>query len=194
MSDLKLITDRMIDKKKAEIQEKIHQTELEAKETIALAEVKLEEEKVKQIKLIDSRLADDFEKNKNSLENQKRNEILTEKQHFLSTIFENAETTMEQWNESEFQEFLLSVLVQFNSLETIELALGQNSKSKVSETWINDVVQKSLPVTISNETIGKKAGFIIKDQTGIQYNYLFDSLMTEIRSQLIPSVSKKLFQ
>ena len=39
MSDLKLITDRMIEKKKAEIQETIHQTELEAKETIALAEV-----------------------------------------------------------------------------------------------------------------------------------------------------------
>ena len=194
MSDLKLITDRIIEKKKAEIQEKIRQTELEAKETIALAEVKLEEEKIKQMKLIDSRLAEDFEKNKNSLENQRRNEILAEKQHFLSAIFEDAQTTMEQWSESEFQQFLLSVLVQFNSLDKIVLDIGEGSKNKVSESWITEVVQKSLPVNLTDKTISKKTGFIIKDQTGIQYNYLFDSLITEIRNQLIPSVSKKLFQ
>ena len=193
MSDLKLITDRMIEKKKAEIQETIHQTELEAKETIALAEVKLAEEKEKQLKLIDNRLSEDFEKNKTSLENQKRNNILAEKQYFLSNIFEDAQKTMENWNDSEFQEFLLSVLVQFNSLETIELVLGEQSSTKVSESWIVNVVQKSLPVTLSAEKINKKAGFIIKDSTGIQYNYLFDSLITEVRSQLIPSVSKKLF-
>ncbi|MEG0267820.1 MAG: ATPase [Carnobacterium sp.] len=193
MSDLKLITDRMIEKKKAEVQETIHQTELEAKETIALAEVKLAEEKEKQVKLIDNRLAEDFEKNKNSLENQRRNNILAEKQRFLSNIFEDAQTTMENWDESEFQQFLLSVLVQFKSLETIELVLGEQSSAKVSESWIVNVVQKSLPVTLSAETINRKAGFIIKDSTGIQYNYLFDSLITEVRSQLIPSVSKKLF-
>ncbi|MGB3160400.1 V-type ATP synthase subunit E [Carnobacterium sp.] len=193
MSDLKLITDRMIEKKKAEIQETIHQIELEAKETIALAEVKLAEEKEKQLKLIDNRLAEDFEKNKNSLENQKRNTILAEKQYFLSNIFEDAQKTMENWNDSEFQEFLLSVLVQFSSLDTIELVLGEQSSTKVSESWIVNVVQKSLPVTLSAETINRKAGFIIKDSTGIQYNYLFDSLITEVRSQLIPSVSKKLF-
>lgn len=193
MSDLKLITDRMIEKKKAEVQETIHQTELEAKETIALAEVKLAEEKGKQVKLIDNRLAEDFEKNKNSLENQRRNNILAEKQRFLSNIFEDAQTTMENWDESEFQQFLLSVLVQFKSLETIELVLGEQSSAKVSESWIVNVVQKSLPVTLSAETINRKAGFIIKDSTGIQYNYLFDSLITEVRSQLVPSVSKKLF-
>lgn len=193
MSDLKLITDRMIEKKKAEVQETIHQTELEAKETIALAEVKLAEEKEKQLKLIDNRLAEDFEKNKNSLENQRRNNILAEKQRFLSNIFEDAQTTMENWDESEFQQFLLSVLVQFKSLETIELVLGEQSSAKVSESWIVNVVQKSLPVTLSAETINRKAGFIIKDSTGIQYNYLFDSLITEVRNQLVPSVSKKLF-
>lgn len=193
MSDLKLITDRMIEKKKAEVQKTIHQTELEAKETIALAEVKLAEEKEKQVKLIDNRLVDDFEKNKNSLENQKRNSILAEKQHFLSNVFEDAQTTMENWDESEFQQFLLSVLVQFNSLETIELVLGEQSSSKIPKSWMVNVVQKSLPVTLSTETISRKAGFIIKDSTGIQYNYLFDSLITEVRSQLIPSVSKKLF-
>ncbi|WP_034550509.1 V-type ATP synthase subunit E [Carnobacterium funditum] len=193
MSDLKLITDRMIDKKKAEIQEKIRQTELEAKETIALAEVKIEEEKVRQIKLIDKRLADDFEKNKNSLENQKRNKILAEKQHFLLNIFEKVQTTMEQWDETEFQQFLLSVLEQFKSLETIELVLGEHSSSKVSEYWLRSLTQQGIPVSLSSETISKKSGFIVKDQTGIQYNYLFDSLITEIKSQLIPSVSKKLF-
>ncbi|WP_414840098.1 V-type ATP synthase subunit E [Carnobacterium sp. TMP28] len=193
MSDLKLITDRMIEKKKAEIQETINQTRLETKETIALATVKLEEEKVKQLHLIDKRLVEDFEKNQTSLENQKRNEILTEKQHFLYNVFEEAQTTMEQWDESTFQQFLLSVLEQFKTMETIELVLGEKSSQNVSETWIKNAGQNGLPVSLSTETISRKAGFIVKDKTGIQYNFLFDSLITETRSQIIPSVSKKLF-
>ncbi|SEK83307.1 V/A-type H+-transporting ATPase subunit E [Carnobacterium iners] len=193
MSDLKLITDRMIEKKKIEIQETINQTKLEAKETIALAEVKLEEEKIKQLQLIDKRLAEDFEKNQNSLENQRRDEILAKKQHFLYNVFEEAQTTMEKWDEIRFQQFLLSVLEQFKTIETIELVLGEKSSQKVSKTWTDNAVQKGLLVLLSTETIDKKAGFIIKDKTGIQYNYLFDSLITEIRRQIIPSISKKLF-
>jgi V/A-type H+-transporting ATPase subunit E len=193
MSDLKLITDRMIEKKKTEIQETINQTKLEAKETIVLAEVKLEEEKIKQLQLIDKRLKEDYEKNQDSLENQRRDEILTEKQHFLYNVFEEAQTTMEQWDEIRFQQFLLSVLEQFKTMETIELVLGEKSSQKVSETWIDNAVQKGLSVSLSTETIDKKTGFIIKDKTGIQYNYLFDSLITEIRRQIIPSISKKLF-
>ena len=193
ISDLKLITDRMIEKKKVEIQNKIQQAELEAKNRLAAADTDLAEEEVKQKKMIDVRLANEFEKNKNSLVNHKRDQLLSEKQLSLNSVFEKALMEMEQWNETEFQAFLLSVLKEFKAMERVELILGEKSAEKVSQQWIEEVASKELNVSLSNETIAGKFGFILRDN-GIQYNYLFHALINESKNHLIPSVSKKLFQ
>lgn len=192
MSDLKLITERMIEKKKAEVQQTIRQAEIEAKEKVAVAEKELALEEVEEKKAIDRRLASDFEKNKDSLENYKRNQLLGEKQVALKEVFKEALFAMEQWNETEFQSFLLAVLRQFKEIKNLELALGEKSVEKVSESWIEKVAQEGISVTLTAETINKKAGFILKNK-GIEYNYLFEDLIAELKNQLVPSVSKKLF-
>ena len=192
MSDLKLITERMIEKKKAEVQQTIRQAEIEAKEKVAVAENELALEEVEEKKAIDRRLASDFEKNKDSLENYKRNQLLGEKQVALKEVFKEALFAMEQWNETEFQSFLLAVLRQFKEIKNLELALGEKSVEKVSESWIEKVAQEGISVTLTAETINKKAGFILKNK-GIEYNYLFEDLIAELKNQLVPSVSKKLF-
>ncbi|WP_313470190.1 ATPase [Carnobacterium sp.] len=192
MSDLKLITERMIEKKKAEVQQTIRQAETEAKEKVAVAEKELALEEVEEKKAIDRRLASDFEKNKDSLENYKRNQLLGEKQVALKEVFKEALFAMEQWSETEFQSFLLAVLRQFKEIKNLELVLGEKSVEKVSESWIEKVAQEGISVTLTTETIHKKAGFILKNK-GIEYNYLFEDLIAELKNQLIPSVSKKLF-
>ncbi|WP_192986802.1 V-type ATP synthase subunit E [Carnobacterium mobile] len=184
MSDLKLITERMIEKKKAEVQQTIRQAETEAKEKLASAEKELASEEAEQKRAIDRRLANDFEKNKDSLENYKRNQLLAEKQVALKEVFKQALFTMEEWNETEFQNFLLAVLQQFKETKNLELVLGEKSVEKVS--------QEGITVTLATETINKKAGFILKDN-GIEYNYLFEDLIAELKNQIIPSVSENLF-
>lgn len=192
MSDLKLITERMIEKKKAEVQETIRQAEIEAKEKVAVVEKELALEEVEEKKAIDRRLASDFEKNKDSLENYKRNQLLGEKQVALKEVFKEALFAMEQWDETEFQRFLLAVLRQFKEIQNLELVLGEKSVEKVSESCIEKVAQEGIAVTLTAETINKKAGFVLRNK-GIEYNYLFEDLIAELKNQLVPSVSKKLF-
>lgn len=192
MSDLKLLTDRLIENKKSEVQDKINEAEAEKKQMLAESAKNLAEEKEKQISLIDSRLAREFEQDKHTLQINKRNQLLSEKQKVLTIVFNKAEEQMNQWTDSEFQQFLLTVLQQHKDNETIELVLGQHSVDKVSNNWIDKLAKEVVNVQLSTETIFKKNGFILK-KNGIEYNYLFDELVKDIKGQLVSSVSKQLF-
>ncbi|WP_035053322.1 hypothetical protein [Carnobacterium pleistocenium] len=192
MSDLKLLTDRLIENKKAGVQDKIKKAEAENVKMQSESDDKLAEEKAKQVTLIDSRLARQFEQDKHTLQINKRDQILSEKQKVLRAAFNEAEKQMNQWTDSEFQQFLLLVLQQHKNSESIELVLGQNSVDKVSTDWINNTAKKVANIESSTEVISKKNGFILK-KNGIQYNYLFDELIKDIKGQLVSSVSKKLF-
>lgn len=192
MSDLKLLTERLIENKKAEVQEKIKEAEAEKAQLLEESARNLAEEKAKQISLIDSRLARKFEQDKHTLQINKRNQLLSEKQKMLKIVFSKAEEQMNQWTDTEFQQFLLSVLKQHKDSESIELIVGQYSVDKVSNDWINKVAKEEVNIQLSTETISKKNGFILK-KTGIEYNYLFDELVKDIKGQLVSSVSKQLF-
>lgn len=192
MSDLKLLTDRLIESKKAEVQEKIKEAEIEKEQLLSESDENLAEEKAKQINLIDSRLARKFEQDKHTLQINKRNQLLIEKQKVLTTVFNEAEEQMNQWTDLEFQQFLLAVLKQHKDSESIELIVGQHSVDKVTNDWIDKVAKEVVNVQLSTETISKKNGFILK-KNGIEYNYLFDELVKDIKGQLVSSVSKQLF-
>ncbi|MER2130950.1 MAG: ATPase [Carnobacterium inhibens] len=192
MSDLKLLTERLIENKKAEVQEKIKEAEAEKAQLLEESARNLAEEKAKQISLIDSRLARKFEQDKHTLQINKRNQLLSEKQKMLKIVFSKAEEQMNQWTDTDFQQFLLSVLKQHKVSESIELIVGQYSVDKVSNDWINKVAKEEVNIQLSTETISKKNGFILK-KTGIEYNYLFDELVKDIKGQLVSSVSKQLF-
>lgn len=192
MSDLKLLTDRLIENKKAGVQDKIKKAEAEKVKLNAESANKLAEEKAKQVTLIDSRLARQFEQDKHTLQINKRDQMLSEKQKVLKTVFNESEEQMNQWTDSEFQQFLLLVLQQYKDGNPIELVLGQNSLDKISTDWINNTAKKVANIESSTEFISKKNGFILK-KNGIQYNYLFDELIKDIKGQLVSSVSKKLF-
>lgn len=192
MSDLKLLTDRLIENKKSEVQDKINEAEAEKEQLLAESAKNLAEEKAKQISLIDSRLARKFEQDKHTLQINKRNQLLSEKQKVLTVVFNEAEEQMNQWTDSEFQQFLLSVLKEHRDSDSIELIVGQESVNKVTKDWIDKVAKEVVNIQLSTETISKKNGFILK-KSGIQYNYLFDELVKDIKGQLVSSVSKQLF-
>lgn len=192
MSDLKLLTDRLIENKKSEVQDKINEAEAEKEQLLAESAKNLAEEKAKQISLIDSRLARKFEQDKHTLQINKRNQLLSEKQKVLTVVFNEAEEQMNQWTDSEFQQFLLSVLKEHRDSDSIELIVGQESVNKVTKDWIDKVAKEVVNIQLSTETISKKNGFILK-KTGIEYNYLFDELVKDIKGQLVSSVSKQLF-
>ncbi|MDN6626405.1 MAG: ATPase [Pisciglobus halotolerans] len=193
MAELKLLTDRLMENKRVEIQKEIETAKKEATDNVADAEAAIsEEEKIKQAQ-IDAQLKRQYEQDKNALSIKRRNSLLAEKQKALSTVFEQVNKNMENWNEDQFKNFLLTVLSQFESNESITLALGENSKNNVTTEWLETKTKDKIPVRLSQETVPKKNGFLIRHK-GIDYNYFFEDMIEDSKEDLVAEVSQKLFQ
>lgn len=192
MADLKLLTDRMMENKRSELQEGIQAAKQKAQENIQTANESLQEEKVSRKKRIELEQKAEYEKAKNALSNQKRNALLTEKQIALTAVFGAAKKQMEQLEPAQFQEFLMTVLTQFQQKE-IELVFGEKSRSMVTDQFVKEWKQSGAQVRLSDETVAKKAGFVIRYE-GIDHNYIFDALVEDVKDDVLPSLSQKLFQ
>lgn len=192
MSDLKLLTERMVEKKKAEVQSRIDYAELETKKTLDKVKKELDEEKQQQQIIIDSRLKAKYEQNKNALQIYKRNQLLSEKQISLTKAFNEAEGLMEQWSSTQFQDFLLSVLSQHPENKIMEILIGEKSTAKVSPQWVEEISLTGVKLLLSEELIPRKAGFVLRSD-GIEYNYCFDELIEDVRGQIVTKVANKLF-
>ncbi|MBM6613647.1 V-type ATP synthase subunit E [Desemzia sp. RIT804] len=192
MADLKLLTDRLMEHKRSEIQVIIQEAEKEAQQSIQASNEQLKVEKQKREERIKLEQKAQYEQDKNALSNKKRNQLLTEKQKSLTAIFDSAKERMENLTQDEFQQFLSGVLTQYQNKE-VELVLGEKSRSFVSSKWVEELNQAGKTVHLTEEQIPKKAGFVIRHE-GIDYNYIFDALVDDTKEDILPTVSQKLFQ
>lgn len=192
MADLKLLTDRLMENKRSEIQETIEAAKQKAQEMTRSANESLKAEEEKRKARIQANEKAQYEKNKNALSNQKRNQLLAEKQHSLTNIFDAAKERLSSLKPAEFQQFLMGVLAQYQNKE-VELVVGEKSRSAITELTAEDWKQSGTIVHLSNDVIPKEAGFVIRHE-GIDYNYLFDALIEDMRDDILPEISQKLFQ
>lgn len=192
MADLKLLTDRLMENKRSEIQVVIQEAEKEAQQLIQASTENLAAEKERRQERIQAEQKAQYEKDKNALSNQKRNQLLAEKQQAITAVFDSTKERMEQLNQEEFQQFLATVLKQYQGKE-VELVVGEKSRSFVSSQWVEKQHQAGTAVRLSDEQVSKKAGFVIRHK-GIDYNYIFDALVDDTKEDVLPTVSQKLFQ
>lgn len=192
MADLKLLTDRLMENKRSEIQETIQAAEQKAQAMVHSANESLKAEKEKRKERIQTNEKAQYEKNKNALSNQKRNQLLAEKQRALTAVFDAAKERLSVLEPAEFQQFLMGVLAQYQNKE-VELVVGEKSRSAVTELTAEDWKQSGTIVHLSNDVIPKEAGFVIRHE-GIDYNYLFDAMVEDMKDDILPEISQKLFQ
>lgn len=193
MADLKLLTDRLMENERSKTQVVIKEAKEAAEEILRTSDEALKDERQKRQERIQTEQKAQYEQDKNALSNKRRNELLTVKQHALTNVFDSAKERMEQLSNTEFQEFLTAVLEQYQDKE-VDLVLGEKSQSLVSPGFITELSESTkTTIHLKEETIAKTAGFVIR-HNGIDYNYTFSALIDDIKEDILPTVSQKLFQ
>ncbi|WP_028273752.1 V-type ATP synthase subunit E [Atopococcus tabaci] len=193
MADLKLLIERVIEKEKSAVQQQISAAEEKAQTKLETAKQNAEVEKENRKKQIDERLKREHEISKNTLQVKKRNEILAVKQRILSDVYADAYDVLKTMDAKTTQTFLSNVLHQFEQQGQLEVVLGEETASKVDSSWVDNLAVEGTQVTLSAETIKEKAGAIIRKE-GIEYNYLFDALIEDVKNDVVQPVSQQLFQ
>lgn len=138
-----------------------------------------------------------LERHYRQLENRQqveaRQEMLNKKQVFLDKLFEEAIEKMETWKCEDVLSFTQTALSQLTLEKEVIFIPGEKSVAIFTEEQLAKLSQE-LPFTLVKDTriIPNEAGFVL-DSEGVQYNFLFSRLVTELRSTMGYELAQQLF-
>ena len=138
MADLKLLTERVVEKEKTEIRQRVDEARENAEDEIQAARAKEEQSKIERKQTIDEQTKQKYQIRLNTLEVEKRDNILAAKQRILSKVLEDANHELDQIQAFEFKTFLANILTQFKDEGDVELLLGEKTSGLVSQEWVDE--------------------------------------------------------
>lgn len=192
MADLKLLTEKVIEKEKVAIRQRVEEARKNAEDEVQAARAKAEQDKIARKQTIDENAQQNYTIRNNTLEIQKRNDVLSAKQAILSRVLEDAKVELDQINEADFKQFTKDVISQFQSENKVTIVLGSKTAGLIDQAWLESATGSSIEATLSNETVKNEAGLLVQIE-GIEYNFLFDALIEDARSEIVPIITKELF-
>ena len=153
-------------------------------------ETEHQKQKEKKIELLEKK----YRQLRNRQQVEVRQENLNAKQEFLRRLFADAVTEMENWDESEQIQFIKNALYSLPLTGKVAFIAGEKSAAYLSQTLL-DEWNNELPfmMVLSDETVADQAGFLINDQ-GVQYNFLFSSLVQDIQGTMSFEIANQLFE
>lgn len=153
-------------------------------------ETEHQKQKEKQIELLEKK----YRQLRNRQQVEVRQENLNAKQEFLRRLFADAVTEMENWDESEQIQFIKNALYSLPLTGKVAFIAGEKSAAYLSQTLL-DEWNNELPfmMVLSDETVADQEGFLINDQ-GVQYNFLFSSLVQDIQGTMSFEIANQLFE
>ncbi|MPN05280.1 V-type proton ATPase subunit E [bioreactor metagenome] len=193
MKDLQSLSEQILNKTKAKGQSK-----LEDAEKISVAKIEesrltlVEQQKARKAAIL-KKVANDFDREQQTLKNKERNAVLREKQVILKSVFQQALEKMNTWDESHFAQFLNGVLAQTDASKAYSIVPGAKSISHFKGKELQQLLAKYPAVKISEESIPNKAGFILQEG-GVDYNYCFDELIEDVKNDFAAELATLAFQ
>ncbi|MFY9901237.1 MAG: hypothetical protein WAK52_01420 [Trichococcus sp.] len=193
MKDLQSLSEQILNKTKAKGQSK-----LEDAEKISVAKIEesrltlVEQQKARKAAIL-KKVANDFDREQQTLKNKERNAVLKEKQVILKSVFQQALEKMNTWDETHFAQFLNGVLSQADDSKPYSIVPGAKSIAHFKGKELQQLLVKYPAVKISEETIPNKAGFILQE-SGVDYNYCFDDLIEDVKNDFAAELATLAFQ
>lgn len=193
MKDLQSLSEQIMNKTKAKGQSK-----LEDAEKISVAKIEesrltlVEQQKARKAAIL-KKVANDFDREQQTLKNKERNAVLKEKQVILKSVFQQALEKMNTWDETHFAQFLNGVLSQADDSKAYNIVPGAKSIAHFKGKELQQLLVKYPAVKISEESIPNKAGFILQE-SGVDYNYCFDDLIEDVKNDFAAELATLAFQ
>ncbi|MGY3778986.1 V-type ATP synthase subunit E [Isobaculum melis] len=123
-----------------------------------------------------------------------RNEQLTLKQAEIEKVFVQAEQKLAALEQPDFLAFVAQKVNEVPENGAFILALGEKSTHLLTDlTLLNQKLEEGKTLTLATETIPGKSGFTL-NQTGIEFNFIFEEMLQMLREEMIPEISTILFK
>lgn len=132
-----------------------------------------------------------YEKEQQTILNASKKEVLRVKRELLESVFEDVLQVMSTWSGETLRLFIESAIRKLPKQQTT-LTFGEDTVSRLSDEDKHALTSQFAFVHIDEATLPKKAGFVLK-QEGIEYNYLFEALIEDLKEEYSPILARKAF-
>lgn len=192
MKDLEQLKQQVLKEVEEDFSHQLAVATKEEEERTNVMNATLAEQEVAKKTQLKQRAKQLWDKEKQSLVNASKKEILQEKRRLLDSVFDEVYSLMSGWSGVTFVQFIQSAVAQLPKQEKITLVLGEATASQLSQEDIHQLTSAS-ELEVSQTTLKQKVGFVLQ-QSGIEYNYLFDALLKDLKQEYSPELAKKAFE
>ena len=192
MAELKLMIERISEREKNAIRNKLasaeKKAELEIKSAKDAAEKKLESEKERILKEFDY----EFSMKENTEDVNYRNAVLREKQKVIQKTFKDSLSKLNEISTEDFMKIVATALENVDVTQSVSLFLGERTNDLFDNEWLGNHLPWNHHVRLEQETVKNKAGILVR-RDNIDYNYFFEELIKEHQQELLPHLTNELF-
>lgn len=192
MKDLEQLKQQVLKEVEEDFSHQLAVATKEEEERTNVMNATLAEQEVAKKTQLKQRAKQLWDKEKQSLVNASKKEILQEKRQLLDSVFDEVYSLMSGWSGVTLVQFIQSAVAQLPKQEKITLVLGEATASQLSQEDIHQLTNAS-ELEVSQTTLKQKVGFVLQ-QSGIEYNYLFDALLKDLKQEYSPELAKKAFE
>lgn len=192
MKDLEQLKQQVLKEVEEDFSHQLAVATKEEEERTNVMNATLAEQEVAKKTQLKQRAKQLWDKEKQSLVNASKKEILQEKRRLLDSVFDEVYSLMYGWSGVTLVQFIQSAVAQLPKQEKITLVLGEATASQLSQEDIHQLTNAS-ELEVSQTTLKQKVGFVLQ-QSGIEYNYLFDALLKDLKQEYSPELAKKAFE
>lgn len=193
MAKLKLMVERLSEKEKTAIQNEITQAERQAELEVLRAQEEAEEKLVAEKEKIINDLEYRYSMKQNTESVNYRNAILKEKQKVIQRTFKDATDKLSGISSEEFMRIVMNALSNVDVTQRVEILLGERTAHLMDRKALNEALPWNNHVNVKDETIKNKAGLLVR-MNNVDYNYFFDELIEENKSNLLEHITNELFK
>lgn len=198
MSNVKNLTDKILEEAKHKEQEIVTYAENEKAKILALKIKEAEDEKNLIILKAQEEAKTKKERIISSTTLKVRNEKLEAKQKVINEVFDKALEELCSMNSSRLKNFIKHTILDLDIDGDETLILNEDGKSKIDDKFIEDLNfiflarNKKGELKVREENGNFKGGFIV-EKNGVEMNNTFEALMDSIKDELEYEVSTALF-
>ncbi|MDT2848910.1 hypothetical protein P7H60_07015 [Vagococcus carniphilus] len=157
---------------------------------------KLETDKQDRYQKQQAAIKETYEKKIQRIELEKNQSMVLEKQAYLRKVTDKMAERLKALSKEELQSFISPIFITNDLSGQVDVLVGEISQEAITQEWLDQLAnQNEMTVTyvLSSEMIPNDGGFILS-QDGIEYNYLYSSILDQISEEKEYEIVSNLFK
>lgn len=193
MKDLAQLKESILQEVTAEYSTRLEVVTNQEEEKINHIQSKIEEQLVTKKMALKKEAKSQLDRQQQSVLNQQKKEVLQVKHELLEQVYTQVVHVLSNWSGETLLLFIEGALSHLPTNQQMVLTLGEETIHNLPKKEQDELQHHYPHLTISEKVLPKQAGFVVTCD-GVEYNYLFEELVKELKEDFSPILALKAFK